>query len=155
MKHVAYRDVTSAVHDFNAGRLDIMVAAVPTLSPAVESGAGRFLAAMNSARAAATPDLPTAREAGYPSLTVDSAMGFFGWREMPADLRQRIAADVRDAAGDPVIVSRLAAMGFRVGAGTTEDFVRLVETQQEQVAQIARIVGLKPPGGTRGDVRLR
>jgi tripartite-type tricarboxylate transporter receptor subunit TctC len=155
MKHVAYRDVTSAVHDFQAGRIDVMAAAVPTLSPAVESGAGRFLAAMNSARAVAAPDMPTAREAGYPSLTVDSALGFFGWRDMPADLRQRIAADVRDAANDPVIVSRLATMGFRVGTGTTEDFVRIVATQQEQVAQIARIVGLKGPGGARGDLRLR
>jgi tripartite-type tricarboxylate transporter receptor subunit TctC len=155
MKHVAYRDVTSAVQDFHAGRIDFMVAAVPTLSPAVDSGAGRFLAAMNSARAVVAPDMPTAREAGYPSLTVDSALGFFGWRDMPADLRQRIAADVRDAANNPVIVSRLDTMGFRVGTGTTEDFVRIVATQQEQVAQIARIVGLKGPGGARGDLRLR
>ena len=155
MKHVAYRDVTSAVQDFHAGRIDFMVAAVPTLAPAVDSGVGRFLAAMNSARAVAAPDMPTAREAGYPSLTVDSALGFFGWRDVPADLRQRIAADVRDAANDPAIVSRLATMGFRVGTGTTEDFVRIVATQQEQVAQIARIVGLKGPGGARGQLRLR
>jgi tripartite-type tricarboxylate transporter receptor subunit TctC len=155
MKHVPYRDVTAAVQDFHARRIDVMVAAVPTLSPAVDSGAGRFLAAMNSAPAVAAPDMPTAREAGYPSLTVDSALGFFGWRDMPADLRQRIAADVRDAASDPVIVSRLATMGFRVGTGTTEDFVRIVATQQEQVAQIARLVGLKGPGGARGNLRLR
>ena len=155
MKHVAYRDSTSAMHDFHAGRLDLLVASVPTLSPALESGAARLLAIMNSARAAGAADVPTAREAGYPTLTVDGGLGFFGWRDMPADLRQRIASDIRHAADDPAIVAKLATMGFVVGTGTPEEFVRMMEKQRDQVAEIARIVGLKRPGEEPGNVRLR
>ena len=153
MKHVAYRDVTSAVQDFHAARLNVLVAAVPTLSPTLTSGAARLLAVMNSERVAAAPDVPTVREAGYPKLTVDSALAFFGGADMPGDLRQRVAADVRHAADDRAIVSRLATMGFVVAPGTPEDLARLMERQQAQVAEIASIVGLKRPGGE--NVRLR
>jgi len=155
IKHVAYRDVTSAVHDLNAGRIDLLIAAVPTLSPALQRGSARLLAVMNSARAAAPSDVPTAAAAGYPMLTVDGGLGVFGWRGMPEDLRQRIAADIRHAAGDPAIVAKLATMGFVVSVGTPEHFVEVVDRQSRQVAEIARIVGLKRPGEGTSDVRLR
>jgi tripartite-type tricarboxylate transporter receptor subunit TctC len=155
MKHVAYRDSTAAMHDFHAGRIDVLVASVPTLAPALESGAARLLAIMNSARTAGAADVPTAREAGYPTLTVDGGLGFFGWRDMPAELRQRIASDIRHAAEDPAIVSKLATLGFVVGTGTPEEFAQVVDKQRDQVAEIARIVGLKRPGEAAGNVRLR
>lgn len=100
MKHVAYRDIASAVHDFSTGRIHLMVAALPTMSSPLETGAARLLAVTNSARVLAAPDVPTAKEAGYPALTVDGLFGFFGWREMSVDLRDRIAADIRHAAED-------------------------------------------------------
>lgn len=94
MKHVPYRDTSSAVHDFNAGRIHVMVAVLATMNGPLESGAARLLAVTNSTRTPTAPKIPTAREAGYPALTVDALFGFYGWRDMPSDVRQRIAADV-------------------------------------------------------------
>jgi tripartite-type tricarboxylate transporter receptor subunit TctC len=143
MKHVAYRDIASAVHDLNESRIHLMVAALPTLSPALQTGAARLLAVTNSTRSAAAPDVPTATEAGYPALTVEGLFGFFGWRDMSAELRNRIAADIRHAADDQAVVSRLAKVGLAVAAGTSADFATAVEQQHRQVDTIARIVGLK------------
>jgi tripartite-type tricarboxylate transporter receptor subunit TctC len=145
MKHVPYRDVASAVHDLNAGRIHLMVAALPTLSPALQTGAARLLAVTNNARAAAAPDVPTANEAGYPALTVEGLFGFFGWRDMRPELRNRIAADIRHAADDQTVVSRLSRVGLAVAAGTSEEFAKAVDEQRRQVDNIARIVGLQPP----------
>jgi tripartite-type tricarboxylate transporter receptor subunit TctC len=145
MKHVAYRDIGPAVRDLDAGRIHLMVAALPTLSPALESKAARLLAVTTSARAPSAPDVPTASEAGYAALTVDGPFGFFGWRDIPHELCDRIAADVRHAAADQTVVSRLARVGFVVAAGTPDEFARAVSDHRKQVEGLARIVGLKPP----------
>lgn len=146
MKHVAYRDIVPAVHDLGAGRIHITIAALPTLSPALQTGAARLLAVTTSTRAPVAPDVPTAAEAGYPALTVEGPFGFFGWRDMPDDLRDRVAAAVRHAASDPGVVARLTKVGFVMTAGSTEEFVKAIEAQRKQVDGIARIVGLKRPG---------
>jgi tripartite-type tricarboxylate transporter receptor subunit TctC len=149
MKHVAYRDIASAVHDFSAGRIHLMVAALPTMSSPLDAGAARLLAVTNSARVPAAADVPTANEAGYPALTVDGLFGFFGWRDMPPNLRDRIAADIRHAAEDRTLVSRLSKVGLAMAAGTPDDFANGLHDQRRQVDEIARIVGLTAPGGER------
>jgi tripartite-type tricarboxylate transporter receptor subunit TctC len=150
MKHVPYRDTSSAVHDFNAGRLHVMVAALATMNAPLESGAARLLVVTNSTRTPAAPDIPTARESGYPALTVDGLFGFYGWRDMPSDLSQRIAADVRRAAEDRGLASRLANVGLVVTAGTADELASAMADQQAQVNEIAKVLGLRrlgPEGG--------
>jgi hypothetical protein len=65
---------------------------------------------------------------------------------MSPELCERIAADVRAAATDPDLVSRLGRVGFVVEAGTPAAFVEAVTSQREQVAGIVRVVGIRPPG---------
>ena len=150
MTHVPYRDTSSAVHDFNAGRIHVMVAALATMNAPLESGAARLLAVTNSTRTPTAPEIPTAREAGYPALTVDGLCGFFGWRDMPSDLRERIAADVRRAAEDRVLASRLANVGLVVTAGTADELASAMAGQQAQVDEIAKVLGLRRPGHEGG-----
>ena len=50
---------------------------------------------LERARSKVVPDVPTATEAGFPGLTFDGLVGFYGTRDMPLELRERIAADVR------------------------------------------------------------
>ena len=146
MKHVAYRDSSSAVHDFTAGRVHVLVSALATMNTPLESGVGRLLAVTNSARAPAAPEIPTAREAGYPTLTVDGLFGFYGGRDMPADLRQRLASDVQRAAEDRTLASRLAKVGLIAAAGTADELASATAEQQRQVDAIAGILELRQPG---------
>jgi tripartite-type tricarboxylate transporter receptor subunit TctC len=150
MKHVAYRDIAAAVQDLRAGRVHVMIAAVPTLSPALQRGAAQLLAVTSRNGTGHVSTVPTASDAGYPALTVDGLFGFWGWRGMSAELREQIAADVRAAAADPNLTARLARVGFVVHAGTPSEFADAVAAQREQVARIARIVGMNPPERKRG-----
>jgi tripartite-type tricarboxylate transporter receptor subunit TctC len=146
MRHVMYRDVAPAVRDLDAGRVHVMVAAVPTLTPALSTGAARLLAVTTSRRAEAWPDVPTTREAGYPALLVEGPFGLFGWRDMPPALRQRIAADVREATRDAELTARLRKAGFVVEPSTPEGFADALSAQRRQVDGLARLVGLSRPG---------
>jgi tripartite-type tricarboxylate transporter receptor subunit TctC len=75
---------------------------------------------------------------------------FYGWRDMPSDLSQRIAADVRRAAEDRGLASRLANVGLVVTAGTADELASAMADQQAQVNEIAKVLGLRrlgPEGG--------
>src|SRR4030088_1376160 len=65
----------------------------------------------------AEPNLPTVKEAGYPGLTIDGLVGLFGPAGMPLALRERIAADMRAVAADPIIADRLTATGQILNIG--------------------------------------
>ena len=149
MKHVSYRDIAVAVQDLRAGRVHVMIAAVPTLAPALQRDAARLLAVTGTATVPGST-VPTARDAGYPALTVDGLFGFWGWRGMAPELRERIAGDVRAVSTDLDLTSRLARVGFLVEAGTPAQFADAVTAQRVQVAAIARIVGLNAPGSRKG-----
>jgi len=58
----------------------------------VQAGKVNALAVTNSERASNAPNTLTVVEAGYADLTFDAFLGFFGIRDMPNELRERIAA---------------------------------------------------------------
>jgi len=144
MTKVSYRDFTPAFQDVSEGRISVAATGLVTLLPLARAGKVRLLLVNNRTRSPAAPEIPTASEAGYPELAVDGFQGFFGWRDMPAELRQQIAVDVRAAAADPALGARLSSIGQAVRAGTTDDFVAMIEEQRAKIAAIARAIGLKP-----------
>ena len=83
-------------------------------------------------------------EAGYPVLATDGRWGFYGWRDMPAILRDRISGDIRHALDDAALAAKLAGMGLTVAPADAKEFARAVEEQRRQVHDIASIIGLKP-----------
>ena len=149
MTHVPYRDLSMALRDLAAGRIHVGIFALPTVMSHVQSGAVRLLAVTSSARVAAAPGVPTSAEAGYPALSSDGRWGFYGWRDIPPTLRDRIAADVRQVLEDKNLSARLVAMGLTVAPGDAEEFGQAIERQRNQVREIARILGLKSPAEAR------
>jgi tripartite-type tricarboxylate transporter receptor subunit TctC len=114
------------------------------LIPYAQAGRIRVLALLNPTRAAIAPQVPTAAEAGYPALTFEAVAGFFGWREMPSELRNRIAADVRVVAENPTVRDRLPPMGIVAKSGSADEFAAAIEAQGRKVAAIATAIGTKP-----------
>jgi tripartite-type tricarboxylate transporter receptor subunit TctC len=149
MTHVPYRDGSMAVRDLAAGRVHVGIFALPTLMPQIQSGAVRLLAVTSTARVLAAPDVPTSAEAGYPGLSSDGRWGFYGWRNISPALRDRIAADVRQALEDKTLCARLVAMGLTIAPGDAEEFGQAIERQRNQVREIARILGFTPPTEAR------
>jgi len=144
MKRIAYSEIATGLQDFAQGRVQIMVGAMPTVEAQVRAGRARLLAVATTTRALAAPEVPTMAEAGYPALTVDGSFGFYGWRNMPDDLRDRIAADVRRAIADPSLAARLRAMGQTPRACTPEEFSALHVRQRQQFGSLVNLLGLKP-----------
>ena len=60
-------------------------------------------------------------------MTFDGLIGLYGQRDMPDELRERIAADVKAAVSDPAIAPRLTATGQEVAPGSAAEFAAAIE----------------------------
>ena len=145
MTKVPYRNTVEAANDLAQGRVQVFQAAVAIVQPQLLLGKIKLIAISNSVRSPTAPDLPTAAEQGYPSLQIDGLIGIFGPRDMPLELRKRIAADVKEVmAADPLIADRLKRTGQIPNPGGPEEFAASNEEQRARLAQVAEFLGVKP-----------
>jgi tripartite-type tricarboxylate transporter receptor subunit TctC len=144
MTKIPYSDVTKALADLSENRVQVMVSGIAIVKSQVEAGKVKVLVITNLKRASATPALPTAIEAGYPSLALDGLIGLFGPKNLPAGAAERIAADVQAVAADPALGPRLAATGQQLDPGGTAEFAAAVEAQRRSIAATAKALGIQP-----------
>jgi tripartite-type tricarboxylate transporter receptor subunit TctC len=141
---VPYRDIMQAPNDLAEDRIQVLSTSLAVVQPLMLAGRIKVLAVTSKERAPAAPDIPTAAEAGYPALTMESAGGLFGPKGMTDALRERIAADFRKIAeDDPIIAKRLADTGQIMVIRGPAGFAKAVQEQNDQLAGIAKTLGLK------------
>ena len=140
---ITYRDLNLAYQDLAEGRIDIQMTTLSPMLPLAQAGRVRLLAVTNGKRAPMAPEIPTVSEAGYPGLALEGLAGFFGPRDMPAERRERIAADVSAVAADPVLAGRLLAIGQMARAGRPDEFSRELDERRAIIAAMVKRLGAK------------
>ncbi len=141
---VPYRDIMQAPNDLAEDRIQILSSSLAVAQPMMRAGRIKVLLVTSKQRARGAPDLPTAAESGYPALTMETAGGLFGSPEMSPELRESISGQLRKIAeDDPIIGQRLAETGQIMTLRGPADFARSVAEQNDQLAEIAKILGLK------------
>ena len=146
MAKVPYKDPVTAINDLSENRIQAFVGAYAIMRPRVQAGKVKVIALTNAEHASALNDIPTAREAGFPSLELDGLVGLLGPKDMPLALREKIAADIKQVLSDPEINAKLAATGQVVNPGTPKEFEAALNEQSGKVADIGRILGIKAAG---------
>jgi tripartite-type tricarboxylate transporter receptor subunit TctC len=144
MSKVPYRDTVQPSTDVAEGRIQFYWGALAIVRPHVQAGKVKLLAVSNGVHIPDEPTVPTVKEAGFAALAYDGLVGLFGPRDTADDIRERIAADIREVAGDPAIGSRLQSTGQLVSPGRPAEFAASIEEQRAVVAKIAREMGIKP-----------
>jgi tripartite-type tricarboxylate transporter receptor subunit TctC len=144
MAKVPYKNPVSAVNDLAVGTIQVFMPAYAIVRPQVEAGKVKVLAVTNHERAPALPDIPTALEAGYPSLEFDGLVGIFGPPGISDAVRKKIADDIRSIASDPAIVQKMTATAQIASPGDAAEFTASIEQQRAQVAAVAKLFGNKP-----------
>jgi tripartite-type tricarboxylate transporter receptor subunit TctC len=140
MAYVPYTQTGAAIQDLGEGRLQLMIASLGSVLPVIEAGKARPLVMASSARSMLLPSVEHAGEAGIPTLAVPAVGCVFGWRGMPAALRDRIAADIDQVARDEAIRSQLAKIGQEVHRSTPGELSKLLARQRLEMKPIAEIM---------------
>jgi tripartite-type tricarboxylate transporter receptor subunit TctC len=145
VQKITYKDTVSALNDLVEGRIQMYGAAYAIVRAQAQSGRVKLLAVTNRHRVQGL-DLPTVAEAGFPELNFDGLVGLVAARSSGISdaARDRIAADVKAVAADPVVAERLAATAQVNNPGTGAELRASIDEQAAQLAATAKILGMKP-----------
>ena len=143
MAKVPYKDTVQAINDLAENRIQSFVGAYAIMRPQVQNGKVKVIALTNLQHADALPDIKTGREQGYKSLEFDGLVGLLGTKEIPAPVRDKIAADIKEVAGDQAVMARLASGGQVINPGTPAEFAAALAEQRATVAGIGKILEIK------------
>jgi tripartite-type tricarboxylate transporter receptor subunit TctC len=144
MAKVPYRDIMQGPNDLAENRIQLLSSSLAIVTPLMHAGKIRVLAVTGRHRMPSAPDVPTAREAGYPALEMESPGGVFGPRGMPLAVRQQIAADIRSIVqSDPTLGKPLEATGQVFDVQSPEEFAASIKKLNDKLAAIAKLLGMK------------
>jgi tripartite-type tricarboxylate transporter receptor subunit TctC len=141
---VPYRDINVAPVDLGEGRIQVVMSSLAIVQPQWKAGRIKLITVNNRTRAPAAPEVPTAREQGFPSLEVEGLVGVFGLKTTPNEVKEKIAADVRAVAADGAIGQRLQATGQVINIGGPAEFTKAIADQQAAVAATVKAIDFKP-----------
>lgn len=140
---VPYKNTVDAINDLAENRIQSYVGAYAIMRPRVQAGKVKVIALTNAKHALQLNDIPSAREAGFPSLEMDGLVGILGPNNMPADAKARIAKDVKEFAEQPEIKAKLEVTGQVVNPGSAEEFDADIKAQRAQMEKIGKILNIK------------
>ncbi|MBW6397907.1 tripartite tricarboxylate transporter substrate binding protein [Roseomonas sp. HJA6] len=144
--YIAYPGSPPAILDLAAGRIQMGVQPLTPLLGSVREGKVRALAVTSGVRAPSLPEVPTVAEAGFPGQSYDPFTGLFGWRGMPAAVRDRVAEAVRIVVEKPEVAARLRQAGILARYGSPADLAAVIGVQRDRVQLAVRTVGLRTGG---------
>jgi tripartite-type tricarboxylate transporter receptor subunit TctC len=140
--HVPYAGSPPAATSLAAGETQALFAVEPALLPLIQGKRIRVIAATSLTRTDGLKDLPTVAESGFPGFEALAWNGLFAPAGTPADLVNRINADVNAVMKEPALRDQLARQGLIVGGGTPAEFKAFIEAEATKWGAIIRKVGI-------------
>jgi tripartite-type tricarboxylate transporter receptor subunit TctC len=136
--HVPYKGSGVAMLAMIGGHVDMMVIGVPPAVPHVQAGRVRALAALSADRIAVLPNVPTAKESGFPGYEVTSWYGFLVPAKTPRDIVTRLNAELAKVVAAPDTRERLIAGGFEPMTSTPEQFAEFIKSETARYGRVIR-----------------
>jgi tripartite-type tricarboxylate transporter receptor subunit TctC len=144
MIHVPYRGTGPAVNDLIADHVPSVMLPMQALIPHAKAGKIRLLAQTADDRAAALPDVPSFKEAGFPMLAFAGWYGMFAPAGTPAEVVNRYNEIIVQAIRTPEMRERMRALELEPHEMSAAEFQSFVRSDTERWAPIIRNSGFKP-----------
>jgi tripartite-type tricarboxylate transporter receptor subunit TctC len=141
--HVPYNGSPPAATSVAAGETQMLFAVAPALIPFVQSGKVRLLAVTSKERLPSMKDVPTIAEQGFPGFEALAWNGLFAPAGTPAEIVNRINADVNELLRLPEVRDAFARQGLVVGGGSAAEFKAMIERDAKKWGAIITKTGIK------------
>ena len=142
--HVPYQGVGPAVKDLLGGRINVMVAQVPSALPHIKAGKLRALGVASAAPLAALPDVPTiAAAAPLPGFEAVSWYALMAPAGTPKEVIGRIHSDIAKVLQMPDVRERLAGMGAEPSGESPAELAARIKAESDRWGEVVRKANIK------------
>jgi tripartite-type tricarboxylate transporter receptor subunit TctC len=126
------------------GHVDVAFDNVGSIAPRVRSGELRALAVMDHQRSKFVPDVPTTKEAGYPTVISSSTRGIAAPKGVPQPVLKKLEEVLRKAMEDPEHVQKLEAAGLAIKIMVGEEYARYYSETHAQAKKYTEWAKSRP-----------
>ena len=141
--HVPYKGGGPAIIDLVAGQVAVMFATPIEVGSHLQSGKLRVLGTTSMQRLPSLPEVPTLNESGYPDFEVLSFFGVLAPGGTPAEIVQRVAADLAAVMELPDIRERFTQQSAAARVLGPAPFAAFLLRERDKWADIVKRSGAK------------
>lgn len=141
--HVPYRGGGPLMSDAIAGHVPLAIGSVFVVKPHIDSKRMRPLVVTTDKRSTQLPDVPTLAESGYAGFNAPAWWAVLAPAKTPAEIVNRMNAELNKAMQLPEVAGKLAAQGIVVNLGTPAAAQAFVEAQMDTWAKVVKDNGIK------------
>lgn len=140
---VPHKSGTDAITAALSGQIPLIIDAPTIISPHVHAGRLRALAVTGRQREDALPDVPTARESGFPAVEGEAWIGLVAPTGTPVAVVQRLNREIGTILATSEMQGLMAKFSFRPLTSTPEEFRKLIREDHAKWSTVIRDAGLK------------
>ena len=141
LNHVPYKGSGPAMQDLIAGQVGVSFAGVPNVLGHVKSGRLKVLGVTTPKRWSELPDVPTLAEAGVPGYEATLWLNVSGPPGMPAELVDRLSAEIAKAVQDPEVQKNFRAAGVDAVWMGPQELDRFIRAEYEKWGKVVKDTG--------------
>jgi tripartite-type tricarboxylate transporter receptor subunit TctC len=141
LNHVPYKGSGPAMQDLLGGQVGVSFAGVPNVLSHVRSGRLKALGVTTEKRWSELPNVPTLAEAGIPGYEANLWLSISGPANMPAEIVQRLNAEIAKALRDPELQANFRSGGVDATAMTPQNLLALTRAEYEKWGRVVRETG--------------
>ena len=141
--HVPYKGSGPAVADLVAGTVQAAFLVPGNVLPYLKSGKMKVLASTGRSRFAATPNVPTMIESGFPEFEAVAWIGFLAPGGTPKPIIDSYHKELVRILELPDVRQRLTDIQFEIVASTPEQFAEYIRWETPRWAKVIRETGAK------------
>ena len=143
LTHVPYRGGGPALTDLMSGRVNVMVATLPSVMSQIKGGTVRALAVTSATRVPFAPDIPTVSESGLPGFDVSDGQCLYMPGKTPPEFVKKVHDDVIAALSDPTVKQKFVDINVLIVTSTPGEVTAYLKAQMAQWSAIIKDANIK------------
>jgi tripartite-type tricarboxylate transporter receptor subunit TctC len=141
--HVPFTGAAPAVQAIIGGHIPIAFTALPSSLSAIQAGQVRALGVAATERAAGIPGVPTFAEQGVKDQEADTLTGIVAPAGTPKEIVDLLSREIAKSVARPDVNERLAVLGFKGVANTSEEFGARIKLEIEKWGKVVHDANLR------------
>ncbi len=143
LTHIPYKGGPPAVIDLVAGQVSVLFTAIPTALTQIRAGRLRAVAVTGLKRVEAIKEVPAVAET-IPGFESSQWWGMFAPPATPAEIVDRLNAEVARMLVDADVKARFANEGAEAIGGSPREFAAYMKTDYDKWGKVVKAAGILP-----------